>query len=133
MTISAGHLATLLRPGLERMFNLVYLGYDCERLPRPSAEWMESYRRELRARQWDTWLSKHKPTVRARLERLNPEPPAEGAVIRGWHPRKADWFTRDIVPEKKYWERWNQAPPQHARSNIGRQKFVTGLQYARGP
>jgi hypothetical protein len=79
--------------------------------------------------------SKHKPTVAARIRRMNLYGKVEGAKIRGFHPKfnpKTVQLLYDLVPVRSYKKKWGAAPVRIALKN-GRHKFVSRMDFVSGP
>lgn len=96
--------------------------------------WYSTYKEELRRRRWQRFLKRHKPTVTARLERLNPpDGPEEGGMIRGlrYKNNPAQWFHMDLVSEREFVEKWGDRPREIA-FKVGRKKYVTRIYYKHG-
>lgn len=146
MAIKASEIAALLQPVLTAHFSRVHNPSQWSSLfgvpppPTFTEEWLEQYEIEYtkikdikRQRHWETILSRHTPTVRARIERLNKNGVEEGARIRGTHYKAWDEiaFTRDFVLENSYIKRWGFAPTDIVYRR-GRKKYVTRIDYQAG-
>lgn len=84
---------------------------------------------------WLAWCDKHRPNVRDRLLRLNPEDgPEPGAEPNGWNPKRSTsyyWRVLGLVPITFYRKRWSCEPA--SINKFGRRKFVTYEAYLEGP
>lgn len=136
MAVNSQQIGALLRPGLQR----VLAGHSHVRFTLPRRwppGWLEQYRTAyetvVTAERWQRWLAKHTPTVRERLERLNPNGVTEGSIPRGWQRKwsRHDEFTRDLVTVAKYQEKWGRWPDRIAYKR-GRRKYVTRAHYLDG-
>lgn len=87
---------------------------------------------------WQAWLSRHKPEVWARIDRLNPPcGPAPGYRVRGYHQtetiRRA--FHLDVCTRQQFEDRWGAGSAQRAGriKAGGRRRWITGMAYVQGP
>lgn len=145
MVISTASLAWIFAPvmtktvgsGWRKNWETIF----SEDLPIPvSPDWMATYRAEYakikeikRKREWEAFLARHTATVRARIEALNKNGVKEGEQIRGFRTKSWDAriFTRDLVAEKAYVEKWGFHPTDIAYRH-GRKKYVTRVDYKAG-
>ena len=79
------------------------------------------------------WLSKRAPNVRQRIERLNPNGPADGCFVRGYHPHESafQWMCRDVLRKGQFIQKfgrdaWDRLP-RAGIVKIGRREGVTSL------
>jgi len=76
---------------------------------------------------------KHKPSVAARIHCLNPGGVREGDKIRGVYYHRRWRFDLDVVPLRKYEQRWGTRDGARVVYKSGRWKFVSGASYMQGP
>lgn len=96
--------------------------------------WYARYQLERRRAWWRQFLSKHKPTVAARLERLNPpDGPPEGAEVRGLRYKDGKWrrWVYDEIPAREFFLKWGRKPSRISHKE-GRKKWVTRMDYLDG-
>jgi len=85
--------------------------------------------------------TKHRPTVRERIRRLNPAGKAEGERPRGWHPASTFGMARwsgDLVRSRDFDRRWGKGafgrlPKAHKVRLGGRRFAVTFSRLLEGP
>lgn len=78
---------------------------------------------------------KFKPTVKARIERLNPHGKAEGSICRGWffHAPRARALHYDCAPLREYVAKWGTKRGAEIVYKQGRHKFVSQYSLLDGP
>lgn len=139
MAINTSNIATLLRPGLTKIFDGVFGDVFGVEVPAPPPEWMKQYeierRKVLNKRSWERWLAQHTPTARERLERLNPDGCEPGRRPRGWRPEERAFFVKDIVPAYAYYQKWGRKPKKEMllgprRKYIDRVTLLDGRAHA---
>lgn len=133
MTINTAQFQALLRPGLTKVFSGGTQMWGDIFKPRFPEDWLKQYEAEFEKLRRERWLAKHKPSVQARISRLNPTPWPEGGRIRGWHPNIKEDFTLDVVRLQDYLRRWGDDAPYEVYHQKGRQKFVTRRAFVNGP
>lgn len=139
MVISASQFSKLVQPGLRVVFDTSFRPMP----PLFDPDWLKTYeaeydkitlirRAELKAAAWEAWLSKHTPSVRERLERLNPTGVEEGHIPRGWNRRDSgEMWALDLITAEKYQLKWGFWPTVIAKKS-GRKKYVTRVDYLDG-
>lgn len=136
MAINTTQFQAALRPGLMKRFQEIPTQWASIFKPDPlefPADWLAQYKTEHARACNERWLSKHKNSVRARIERLNPQPWREWRCIRGWHPNTKTDFTLDVVRLQDYLRKWGNDAPYEIYSKKGRKKFVSRRDYIVGP
>ena len=78
---------------------------------------------------WEIWLTKHRPTVTARLRRLNPHP-QQGMIARGWHPKgRRGMYFWDRVGKREFLKRFGreawEAMPNGLKIKDGRRQYIS--------
>lgn len=87
----------------------------------------------MMSEQYAKWLARRTQNVRERIQRLNPNGPADGVMIRGYHPTNDSWFwmCRDVMRKGRFIKRFGREAwaklPRQAIVKTGRREGVSGL------
>lgn len=76
---------------------------------------------------FERFLSQRSPSVRERIERLNPNR-KQGERIRGWHPTGDEKFYRRLIGKQEFLKRYTReqwaALPNGLKYKYGRRKYI---------